>query len=305
MGHQSGLVRGTGRALECYGFAVPALPSRAGLRLISTGTLLCALLSAVPARSDVSRHKIGAKRAPDGSGVPRHAWCAPKLETLPGDVCHYTPPDTVPRVLVIFLHGVIKWNSTWQWTQQRAAVRFAKAHHFSALMPPGRRGIGHSPEAGVVTWPVGQSGRTPAAANMTAGASQASVEQQMIGEWMAAKALLERRNGRRFEKTYVFGYSAGAYFAASLALRGRLNVDGYAVFAGGAAPKDLQKSLPARRPPIFVAYGRKDPAWRDPDGLAWALRKVGWRHRLDARMQMGHDMNDSQVKNAVKFLDAR
>ena len=221
-------------------------------------------------------------------------WCAPELETLPAEVCHYSPPaEREPRTLVIYLHGVVKPDTTWQHTQQRAIVRAAKTHRFATIAPRGRRGNGPKNMRDWWTWP-------------TSHRAQQSIEQSVLDEWAAAKKLLEDRNGEPFERTYVFGFSNGAYYATSLALRGRLDsVDGYAVFAGGAAPKHLKKRgvRTKHRPPIYVGYGLKDKAHRDPQRLGRALRAIGWRVRIGERRRAGHTMADSMVLGAMRFFE--
>src|SRR5262245_16688397 len=86
---------------------------------------------------------------------PSPSWCAPEFETLPGDVCHFDGGADASgrRTLVIFLHGVIQPDTTWQWTQQRGIVVGAKRLHFSVLAPRGRRGIGPPGMTDWITWP--------------------------------------------------------------------------------------------------------------------------------------------------------
>ena len=222
------------------------------------------------------------------------AWCAPELETLPGETCFFAPKDaaeSASSTLVIYLHGVIKPDTTWQFTQQRAMVRHAKVHHFSVIVPRGRRGIGPKDMRDWWTWP-------------TSVRAQALVEEDVIHELVQTKALLEQRNGRPFDRTYVFGFSNGAYYATALALRGKLPVDGYAVMAGGSASYLTRHAQGTkRRPPIYVGYGERDAtASRDCQRLGAALRALGWRYRLRGRRNVGHTMTDSQVAEALEFF---
>src|SRR6185436_16594124 len=83
--------------------------------------------------------------------------------------------------------------------------------HFAAIMPQGQ-GVGVNSSGGYA-WP-GSAGGEPA------------VEQELIGQWTAAQ--------RPFDEVFVVGFSSGAYFATSLALRDRLKADGYVLLAGGA-----------------------------------------------------------------------
>jgi predicted esterase len=225
-------------------------------------------------------------------------WCAPEFEALAGEVCAFVPPreSDGPRTLVIFLHGLVVPGSGWQWNQQRAAARAAGAHGFAVLMPRAVRGRGPKAMGDVWGWPGGAS---------------ADVEAAIVAAWQAARAELEARDGRPFERVWVFGYSSGAYYASSLALRGRLagggplRVDGFAAFAGGggASPAIEAAARRARaRTPLFVAWGERDRSHRDPMRLAAMLRRVGWPAKGEASPKAGHAMTDAQAAAAVRFL---
>jgi predicted esterase len=218
-------------------------------------------------------------------------WCHAEVETLSDGVCHFAPPGEPSDTLVIFLHGVIKVGTTWQYAQQLALKRFARQNGFAVLLPRGRVGAGSQKWFDHVTWPTSAEG-------------QKTLEAEVISEWMNAKAELERKNGRPFTKSWVFGFSAGAYYASSLALRGRLAVDGYAMFAGGSAPDGAARWARTVRPkpPIYVGWGTKDRARKDSQKLARALGAIGWKHRAVGRPRVGHTMTDAQVKEASDFL---
>jgi predicted esterase len=272
---------------------VTPLPSRAARW--SCGALCAASLwlGAPSARGEVPEAPpASAHGSEDASGAAATRWCADELVDLGDGTCVFEgePPAGEPRTLVIFLHGVIKPDTTWQWAQQRGIVRHAKRFGFTAVMPRGRRGLGPKDMEDWWTWP-------------TSAKKQEAVEADVLATWDASRKLLEAKGGARFERVYVAGFSNGAYYASSLALRGRLDVDGYAIFAGGSAPKYL-KSAAARvktRPPVFVGYGTKDAAGRDAKKLADALRALGWKSRVMPR-DVGHTITDSQFEAAWKFL---
>ena len=129
-------------------------------------------------------------------------------------------------------------------------------------------------------------------------------EDALLDGWMAAKAELESRTGRPFAHVFVMGFSSGAYYVSSLALRGRLDVDGYAAFAGGSAP--YSRSMIAhvdKRVPIFVGYGLRDRAGsRDARGLVSALRRAHWKHRVLALRRAGHTITTRQFTSALAYL---
>ncbi|WP_437722304.1 alpha/beta hydrolase [Sorangium sp. So ce861] len=239
--------------------------------------------------------------APPQAAPPQAAaaaqWCAPELAALPGEVCAFLPAKAAPgpRVLVIYLHGVVQPDSGWQWAQQRGAARAGARHGVAVMMPRGRRGIG--PKTMMEDWWCWP----------TATAAQATHEDALLAEWDAARAELERRAGGRFERVLVFGFSNGAYYATSLAMRGRLPVDGYAAFAGGSGARYLERAgaQTRARAPIFVGWGGKDPAHRDQVALAKMLRRLRWPSRSLGKPRAGHAMTDDQVDQAFAFLSGK
>jgi predicted esterase len=221
----------------------------------------------------------------------RTPWCAPELEVIQDGVCAFTSPFAAKgRTLVIFLHSLVGVGSSWAWEQQRLMTKMAKAYGLSALIPRGRPGFGPGRDPKVIAWP-------------TAKELQDQHEAALLGEWTTARQKLEQRTGK-FDKVLVFGFSNGAYYATSLALRGRLaDVDGYGVFAGGSGGKysRLLAASTERKVPIFVGYGTLDKAHRAQRELAELLRELGWPHRVKAE-RIGHTVSDSQIRGALAFL---
>jgi dienelactone hydrolase len=219
-------------------------------------------------------------------------WCAPELEAVQGGTCAFTPPAAFKeRTLVIFLHSLVGVGSSWAWEQQRLMARMAKTYGLSALIPRGRPGFGPGRDPKVIAWP-------------TAKELQDQHEPMLLAEWTAAREELERRTGK-FDKVLVFGFSNGAYYATSLALRGRLDVDGYGVFAGGSGGKysRLLAASTERKVPIFVGYGTLDKAHPAQRELAKLLHELRWPHRVKAE-RIGHTVSDSQIRGALQFLGA-
>jgi predicted esterase len=220
-------------------------------------------------------------------------WCAPDVETLANDVCARVPAKQAagPRTLVVFLHGVIQPGTTWQWQQQRGAALFAEKYGFTVIAPRGVRGIGPKGMEDWFTWP-------------TAVAEQDKTEAALFKQWNDARATLEKRAGKPFERVWIFGFSNGGYYATSLALRGRLPVDGYAVFAGGSGAKYLKNAGAAtkRRAPVFVGWGEKDKAHGDQVKLAKLLKALKWPSTSKGSKTAGHVVLDGHVAEAVKFL---
>jgi len=276
----------------------PRLLRAAALLLVLCAPRLTRAQAAAP-RFDAEEPEVDALIAPEegvtDDGGADQPWCVQSegIEALTPTVCHYSPapPERAPDTLVIFLHGLTKLGTTWQWNGQRGLARAAKAHGFEVITPRGRLGAGSSKYADHWNWPSSAEG-------------QNTLETEMLAEWKAAQELLEKRNGRPFARVWVWGFSAGAYYATSLALRGRLPVAGYAVFAGGGAPKGVERWAKGTRPkpPIYVGYGHKDRARKDPARLGRALKAMSWKSLVVGRTGVGHSMTDAQVREAVAFL---
>jgi predicted esterase len=296
----------TSRETACYGTKSMALGE--ALRLASSLAAACAVvLAAFPCSAAEPEH--------------RH-WCAPELEALTDAACYVAepppeacPPATAPGeqdaagpspapqgsaasvapaahgTLVIFLHSLVGAGSRWQWEQQRVMARAGKKLGFAVLMPRGRVGIGPGRSPDVWAWP-------------TSVAMQEQYETALLDEWTALKRTLEARRGP-FARVFVFGFSNGAYYAASLAVRAKLPVQGYGVFAGGSGGKYMRLLAARTRPrvPVFVGYGTKDPAHHDQEALVALLADLGWKHRSKAA-PVGHVVTDAQIAAAFHFLQA-
>jgi len=132
---------------------------------------------------------------------------------------------------------------------------------------------------------------------------QAQFEASMLAEWDAAKAAAEHLRNGRFLRVLIFGFSNGAYYTTSLAVRGRYPADGYGIFAGGSGSK-YNRILANRieaRPPVFVGYGTKDPAAPHMSSLVRMLADLHWPHAVK-RAPIGHWVSDAQLQLATRFL---
>lgn len=235
---------------------------------------------------------VGASARAGATGAETR-WCAPELAALGEHTCFFEPErqpkPASHRVLVIFLHGLVSEGSSWQWEQQRLMARTAAVYGFSALMPRGRLGIGPGRDPAIRAWP-------------NSAQAQQAFESELLAELSQTRRAVELQRGS-FDKVLVFGFSNGAYYAASLALRGKLAIDGYGVFAGGSGNRydGLLAAKAERRVPIFVGYGTRDPDHRRQKQLVALLRREAWPHRANAA-KVGHTVTDGQVRGALSFL---
>lgn len=282
---------------------VKLFPRLVALASIATAGLVASVVQAEPQASEEEAQEVlGDMPVPLGDDADEARWCSPELETLREGFCYAEPrvlAEGQPPTLVVFLHGVVKPGTGWQWQQQRAAQRFARQHGFVALMPRGQRGVGPKGMEDWWTWPTG----APA---------QARIEEQVLTSIAQARGELEERLGRRFERVWVFGFSNGAYYATDLAMRGRLlsgalKADGFAVFAGGSAAEHTRRKAEqvASRTPLFVSWGLKDRDAPNQAKLSAMLRQLHWPTAAASSAKTGHEMPDSHVAAAVKFLRAQ
>jgi predicted esterase len=226
------------------------------------------------------KSKIGRVESTSPSGpLP---WCAEEVETLPNGLCHIDGGQPEGRrTLVVFLHGAIAKDVDWQWLQERALLRQAKQSKFEAIFaraPLGPNGY---------VWPG------------TASAQEAN-EQDLIDGWNEARTFLEKRDGRPFDEVFLLGFSSGAYFTSSLALRGRVKFDGFATFAGGAGGQ-ASSEVPVKAP-VYVGVCADDAQTAvHSRAFGSVLAARGWPNRVDEQ-KVGHMFSDIHVAHALAYL---
>jgi predicted esterase len=170
----------------------------------------------------------------------------------------------------------------FQYVQQRALAREAKARHLTVLFPT-------SPlTADGYYWP-------------TAAAAQKESEPALLEGITRARAALAGRLGHGFDETFVVGFSSGAYYASSLALRSAMDVDGYIVLAGGSSwgrPSDAK----AKRAPVFVGVSASDRQTASHSrAFAGTLAALHWPYRVEER-DVGHLVDDVFLARGLAYL---
>jgi pimeloyl-ACP methyl ester carboxylesterase len=193
-------------------------------------------------------------------------------------------PSDGRRTLVVYLHGLLATTPGFQWLQQRAMAIHAKRLGFTVLLPT-------SPLVdGAYVWPTSRS-------------AQERQEPQILDGIRRDRLELEQRLGHTFDETFVVGFSSGAYYASSLAVRGALDVDGYIVLAGGASWVGTQPATD-RRAPVFVGISAADAQTADHGrAFAAALRVLGWPYRAEER-NAGHMVDWALIAHGVQWLRA-
>jgi len=222
------------------------------------------------------------KSAATASAPP--PWCAPEVTELSDHVCFFDggAPESGRRTLVVYLHGALAMTPRFQYLQQRAMALHAQHHHFTVVMPtaPG--------DGAAFMWPTAEGARKAHEADVLAGIAK-------------ARADVEARVGHPFDETFVVGFSSGAYYGSSLAVRGALDVDGYIILAGGAGWARSAKSA-GKRAPVFVGVSAADRQTAD-DSRAFgrALAAMGWPSRVEER-NVGHMVDWTFMANGIAWL---
>jgi predicted esterase len=223
----------------------------------------------------------------DAPGVATD-WCIEGVDALDEETCYVLPAEPTTTVLV-YLHGIVPPEKTSaQKTNFETAVKNAtRRGGVAALMPRGKQGFTSRDHGRWWGWPTGGSAYQRHAANLVAGI----LEKQQR---------LEKLAGVRFERRYVAGSSAGAYFAAALALRGGIAADGFGAMSGGAGGRTFELAQLSPKP-FYIGYGTQDSVGASARALADVLRGAGWPVRISAH-PVGHGAKEIYIDEALKFF---
>ena len=117
----------------------------------------------------------------------------------------------------------------------------------------------------------------------------------------AARAHSSRSETEKpYDDVFFMGFSSGAYFVSSLALRGRAKFDGFATFAGGAGGQAAPDV--AFKAPVYVGVCADDVQTAGHSrAFGSALAARGWPNRVDEQ-KVGHMFSDIHVAHAVAYL---
>jgi predicted esterase len=107
---------------------------------------------------------------------------------------------------------------------------------------------------------------------------------------------LEALAGVTFERVFLGGSSAGAYFVSHLALRGDFAADGFAVISGGSSrPAPHLHDLPRR--PLYVGYGDGDIVGPRAEQMAAQAKAADWNVRVSVH-HTGHGSREFYLDEA-------
>jgi len=258
----------------------PALATLATLALVTLATSIISPAAADETKAKTSR---AVKTPPEGK-----TYCAPEVSELSEHVCYFDggTPEAGKNTLVIYLHGALATYNGFFYMQQRAMALHAKKHGFTVLMPT-------SPSDGVgYVWPTSQTAQKEQEAGILAGIAK-------------ARTALEKKVGHKFDETFVVGFSSGAYYGSSLAVRNMLDVDGYIVLAGGSSWVKSESVAKAKRPPVFVGVSAADPQTAGHSrSFAGSLAAMGWPYKVEER-NAGHMVDWTFMAHGIAWLRER
>ncbi|MDB4947067.1 MAG: hypothetical protein JWP97_6601 [Labilithrix sp.] len=230
-----------------------------------------------------------AEARPKASAAPK-PWCGPDVTELSDHVCLADggADESGRHTLVIYLHGALAMTPGFQYVQQNAMALHAKRHHFTVVMPT-------APSDGVgYVWPTSQT-------------AQKEQEPAIFAAIARARADAARRVGHGFDETFVVGFSSGAYFGSSVAVRSALDVDGYIILAGGSSwtrPENAGDRS-SRRAPVFVGVSAADPQTAAHSrAFGGSLASMGWPVKVEER-NAGHMVDWTFMAHGISWLRAQ
>lgn len=214
-------------------------------------------------------------------------WCGKDVTELSDHVCYFEGPTpaTGRHTLVIYLHGMLATTPGFQYVQQRALANEAKALSFTVLFPTSPKTIDG------YFWPTSVS-------------AQKEEEPRVLAQIAQARTDLAAKLGHSFDETFVVGFSSGAYYGSSLAIRSAMDVDGYIILAGGsswARPPDPN----AKRAPVYVGVSAADSQTASHSrAFAGTLAALHWPYHVEER-NVGHLVDWGFMAHGIGWLRAQ
>jgi len=211
------------------------------------------------------------------------AWCAPGLEAIPGGGCFASAGEGSP--LLVYLHGMYTpATAPEEMERQGRVAKRATAAGVSVLALRGEAGLCGPSLPDTFCWP--------------SNAKNGGEATRIASAWDDAMGEAKDRgaNGR----SYLLGFSNGAYFAALIAVTSARYFDAVAVAHGGpggagnVAPRDAMV-------PMLLLSSDADPANGDMVRLQSALTAAHWPF-ASASTSGGHFLSNWDIDTALTFF---
>jgi predicted esterase len=210
------------------------------------------------------------------------------MTPLDEETC-YVFPEVRTDELLLYLHGTIPPGKTSVQKTNLGTVlaNVARQNQVAVLLPRGRRGLAAKAQKDWWGWP-------------TSEAQYARWTPELVSSFAEKRSKLEALAETRFARFYLAGSSAGAYFAAALALKGELEADAVAAISGGAWVERNQVAKLAPTP-FYVGYGRRDTVASRADALGARLLAAGWPVKV-AIHPLPHGAREVYLDEALAFF---
>jgi predicted esterase len=214
-------------------------------------------------------------------------WCTELVSALDEETC-YVLPERRPTELLVYLHGIVPPGSTsvQKTNFQEVVANAARRAGVAALIPRGETGLAGKARRNSWSWP-------------TSGEQHVKHAKRLAASLEARQKKLEALTGVAFDRRYLAGSSAGAYFTVALALHGYFAAEGYGAMSGGARVFGTDPTqVPAR--PFYIGYGTHDNVGPAAEALGASLTKAGWRV-LVSKHPLGHGAKEIYLDEAFVF----
>ncbi|MEO7112895.1 MAG: hypothetical protein ABI183_20800 [Polyangiaceae bacterium] len=258
-------------------------PSTALLLLASLGCVLAALVTTT-SRADSPSVEIVTPKTADASVLA----CGEGLTAITDDACFAAPIGSKPAPLILYLHGLYQPQAMREELDRQARVaKHAEARGYAVLALHGRLGIcdTRGDHLDWICWPSNEQVASRAA--------------EVVASWKEPLAFARARVGAG--RTYVLGFSNGAYFAGLLAVRDLFRADAYVVAQGG--PVEPVRALGHRAPILLLSTDEQAPqVHAEMDRFAAELAADDWSFVQEERSG-GHELNDQDIDAALDFFD--
>lgn len=217
-------------------------------------------------------------------------WCIDEVAVLDEETCFVLPEKRTSQLL-IYLHGIVppRGESIQKTNFERVVASAAKRAGVAALIPRGEQGFAPKGHTKWWSWP-------------TSGVAFPRQAPPFVDKLKAKREKLERTLGVHFDRVYLAGSSAGAYFVVAAALHGALAIDGYGAMSGGANLNVKTAGSLAPRP-FYIGYGKQDSVGPGADALAKTLTHLGWPVQVRAHAT-GHGAREVYLDEAFAFWTA-
>jgi predicted esterase len=186
------------------------------------------------------------------------------------------------------LHGLYQPDAMRDELDRQARVaKHAVARGYAVLALYGRLGIcdTRGDHLDWICWPSNEQVASRAA--------------EVVASWKTPLALARQRTGNG--RTYVLGFSNGAYFAGLLAVRDLFPADAFVIAQGG--PVEPVHALGHRSPILLLTTDEQAPqVHAEMDRFAAELAADDWSFVQEERSG-GHELNDQDVDAALDFFD--